>query len=220
MQQLVKKEEASAGEGRRERRRREMRTRIYEAARELFQEQGFDATTVEQIARRADIAPATFFNHYHSKGGVMALMTSEIADHVGFLVEQHLDGDGSIRQRLVGLADDAARQIGETHQVARDVMLELVRTEGRPENTSPYLARVHGPLRAMLEEGQSAGEVRKDDDAAFLAEMVLGALNTALTNWLADPEYPVAERLPRAAHFICDAIGIADTHEHKGSNEK
>jgi AcrR family transcriptional regulator len=211
MEQTTEKTEPLDREGRRERKRRQMRTRIYDVARELFQEQGFDATTIEQIAERADISPATFFNHYQSKGGVMALMTSEIADHVGHLVEQHLDGPGSIRARLAGLAEDAARQIGETHQVARDVMLELVRTEGRPENTSPYLTRVHDPLRGMLEEGQRSGEVRSDEDAAFLAEMVLGALNTALTNWLADPNYPVAERLPRAAHFICDAIGAHES---------
>ena len=196
-----------------------MRTRIYNVARELFQEQGFEATTVEQIAQRADIAPATFFNHYQSKGGVMALMTSEIADHVGHLVERHLAGPGSIRVRLAGLAEDAAHQIGETHQVARDVMLELVRTEGRPENTSPYLARVHDPLREMLEEGQRSGEIRSDEDAVFLSEMVLGALNTALTNWLADPNYPVAERLPRAAQFICDAIGAHDSTTETGEKK-
>lgn len=197
-----------------------MRSRIYDAASELFQEQGFDATTVEQIADRADIAPATFFNHFQSKGGVMALLTSEIADHIGLLVERHLAGSGSIRHRLAGLAKDAARQIGETHQVARDVMLELVRTEGRPENTSPYLARVHDPLRTMLEEGQRAGEIRTDEDATFLAEMVLGALNTAVTNWMADPNYPVAERLPRAADFICDAISARDTDTATGATEK
>lgn len=218
MQQGTEITPEMGAEGRRARRRREMRTRIYDAARELFQEQGFEGTTVEQIAQRADIAPATFFNHYQSKGGVMALMTSEIADHVGELVERHLSGSGSIRKRLVGLAEDAARQIGETHQVARDVMLELVRTEGRPDNTAPYLARVHDPVRVMLEEGQRSGEIRTDEDATFLAEMVLGALNTALTNWLADPNYPVAERLPRAAHFICGAIGAADT-ETRGANE-
>ena len=207
-------------EGRRERRRRAMRTNISEAARELFQEQGFEATTVEQIAQRADIAPATFFNHYQSKSGVMAVLTSEIADHVGLLVEQHLAGDGSIRKRLAGLAQDAALQIGANHKIARDVMLELVRTEGRPEDTAPYLARVHDPLRAMLEEGQRNLEIRSDEDATFLAEMVLGALNTALTNWLADPNYPVAERLPRAAHFVCDAIGARESKDDTGVRTK
>jgi AcrR family transcriptional regulator len=194
-------------EGRRARRRRELRARVYDAARDLFGEQGFDSTTVEQIAERADIAPATFFNHFQTKSGVLALMTDDVITYVGLLVGQHLEREGSIRERLVGLATDAAAQIREAHLVARDVVLELVRTEGRPENTAPYLARVHEPLRRMLESGQAAGRIRTDEDAVFLAEMVLGTLNAALTNWLADPEYPIAERLPRAAAFACDAIG-------------
>lgn len=198
---------AGQSEGRRERRRRELRARVYDAARDLFGERGFESTTVEQIAERADIAPATFFNHFQTKAGVLALMTNEVIEHTGALVEEHLGRPGSIRKRLLGLAVDAAQQIREAHLVARDVVLELVRTEGRPENTAPYLSRVHEPLRALIEEGQARGEIRADEDAEFLAEMVLGALNAALTNWLADPNYPIAERLPRAAAFTCDAIG-------------
>jgi AcrR family transcriptional regulator len=194
-------------EGRRERRRRELRLRIFEVSRELFLEQGFEATTVEQIAERSDIVPATFFNHFRSKAGVLALMTSEVADALSLTVEQHLGRPGTIRQRVIGLAEDAASQIQATQMIARDVMLTLVRSEGRPENSSPYLQRVYQPLCEVLEEGQAQGEISSTEDPMFLAEMVLGGLNIALTNWLADPNYPIAERLPRAAAFLCDAMG-------------
>jgi AcrR family transcriptional regulator len=200
---------AAPTEGRRERRRRELSVRIYEVARELFHEHGFDATTVEQIAERADIAPATFFNHFHSKSGVLALMTSEVVDYLNETVARHLDGAGTFRQRLAGLAEDAATQIQDTQRVARDVLLELVRTQGRPDNTTPYLARVHEPLEAAVAEAQGRGEISSEEDATFLAEMIIGSLNAALTNWLADPNYPISQRLPRAAAFVCDAIGAS-----------
>ena len=54
--------------------------------------------------------------------------------------------------------------------------------------------------------GQARGEIRTDEDARFLAEMVVGALNAAVTHWLSDPDYPIAERLPRAAQFVWEAI--------------
>ncbi len=192
--------------GRRERRRRELRQRIYEVARELFRKQGFEATTVEQIAEAADIAPATFFNHFQSKGAVLATMTGEVLEYVGELVERHLAGEGSIGEQLVGLAEDAARQIADNHGLARDVVLEFVRTESRPEDTAPYLARLQGPVADTLRRGQERGDVRQDEDPGFLAEMVLGALNAPVAHWLADPEYPIAERLPRAAAFVWGAI--------------
>jgi AcrR family transcriptional regulator len=196
----------SEPEGRRARRRRELRERVYEVSRELFQKHGFEATTVEQIAEAADIVPATFFNHFQSKRGVLALMTSEVLTYVGSLVEAHLRADLPIGGQLVGLARDAGGQIAENHHIARDVVLELIRMEARPEDTSPYLASVHEPVTAALEAGQRRGEVRTDLDAQFLSEMVVGALNATVTHWLADPNYPIAERLPRAAAFVWEAV--------------
>ena len=61
--------------GRRERRKLEVRARIFAVARELFAKQGFEATTVDEIARAADVVPATFFNHFQSKQALLGLMT-------------------------------------------------------------------------------------------------------------------------------------------------
>jgi len=52
-----------AAEGRRERKKREVRERIADAARSSFWSTA-RATTVEQIARSADVAQATFFNYF------------------------------------------------------------------------------------------------------------------------------------------------------------
>ena len=57
--------------GRRERRRLEVRARVLEAAWDLFERQGYDATTVAQISDRADIAYGTFFNHFSEKHEVL-----------------------------------------------------------------------------------------------------------------------------------------------------
>jgi AcrR family transcriptional regulator len=57
----------NADEGRRERKKRARRSRIYETARHLFLEHGVAATTVEQIAEAADVAQTTFFNHFRAR---------------------------------------------------------------------------------------------------------------------------------------------------------
>ena len=94
----------AAGEGRRDRRKRENHARIYDAARRLFLVQGVDSTTVEQIAATADIAPATFFNHFPSKRAVLNEMTSEVFAFLGFAIEQQLKATGATRERLARLA--------------------------------------------------------------------------------------------------------------------
>src|SRR5262245_4517636 len=156
-------------EGRRERKKRELRERIYQKAQELFLSQGFEATTVEQMAAAADIAPATFFNHFQSKNALLGEMTSEVFAHLQELIEQYLLRPGSAQDRILSFAERAARDAYAARGVARDVVLELMRTRARPGETPPYLERIFVPIAKTLREGQQNHEVRTDLDAAFLA---------------------------------------------------
>ncbi|MCC6848987.1 MAG: TetR/AcrR family transcriptional regulator [Deltaproteobacteria bacterium] len=193
-------------EGRRERKKRELRSRIYRQAQGLFLTQGFEATTVEQIAAAADIAPATFFNHFQSKHALLGEMTTEVFDHLQELIAQYLLRPGSAQDRLASFAERAARDASAARGVARDLVFELMRTRGRPGETPPYLERIFAPIAKTLRAGQRNGEVRTDLDADFLAEMVLGALNAPFLNWMNDPDYPLEQRLRQAAVFIGEAI--------------
>lgn len=55
----------------REEQARETRRRISDAARELFEQSGFAATTITEIARRAGVSPATVYANYDSKAGIV-----------------------------------------------------------------------------------------------------------------------------------------------------
>lgn len=192
--------------GRLEKRKRERRLRIYDVAVDLFRSQGYERTTVSQIADAADIVPATFFNHFPSKNAVLGLMTREILGVIERMLEGQIEAVQSTRERLIGFTERGAEQIAETRGLARDVLLELVRSESEPGKQPPYVGRVHELFAAMLREGQERGDVRRDQDAAFLAEMVVGILNAAVTNWLADPDYPIERRLRQAAQFAWESI--------------
>ena len=65
-----------------ERKQRQARQRIIEAARELFLERGFDGVSVGDIAERAEVGRTTFFRHFGDKQEVVFAKEQELLETI------------------------------------------------------------------------------------------------------------------------------------------
>jgi AcrR family transcriptional regulator len=129
----------SAGPGLRERKNARTRDAIERAAAELALEQGYDHTTVDQIAERADVAPRTIYVRYPTKE---AIFFSESADRASF------------REWVDGTEDDLVERLGrfiQSRVAASQENAELRRLKMRAVWTDPYLRRT---LRGKLEDAE------------------------------------------------------------------
>jgi AcrR family transcriptional regulator len=127
------------GPGLRERKNARTRDAIERAAAELALEQGFDHTTVDQIAERADVAPRTIYVRYPTKE---AIFFSESADRASF--QEWIDGTD----------DDLVDRLGrfvQSRVAASQENAELRRLKMRAVWTDPYLRRT---LRGKLEDAE------------------------------------------------------------------
>jgi AcrR family transcriptional regulator len=165
--------------GLRERKKEQTRRSIAEKARALFQERGFDAVSVAEVARAADVSEGTVFNYFPTKEelfyGGMEAFEARLVD----AVRTRPPGQSvleSFRRFVLGdiarlasddVADmiaDAARIVGSSRGLQayeREIVAEyteklaaLIRdeTRARPESVEPLAvaAALMGAQRALV----------------------------------------------------------------------
>jgi AcrR family transcriptional regulator len=84
-----------AGDGLRERKKRERRRALHQAAVDLCLEHGYAHVTVEDICQRCDVAPRTFFNYFASKEGAVIGGSDVFGDEVAPAVAEFERGSPS-----------------------------------------------------------------------------------------------------------------------------
>lgn len=170
---------------RRERARQAKRRRIARAAAELFHERGFESTTAEQIAERADVAKGTLFLYAKSKARLLLLAyEAEIGDAVAEALGA-IQPEAPMLETLTALFGRFFQLYERDMGLARRFVQELVLTapdaDGQVISTTAQFA---GRLAALIRGWQADGRVAADVDALLAAQTTFALYYAALLGWL------------------------------------
>jgi len=80
--------------------KRATRDRILKAARKLFVQRGFEASTTRDLASTARIAKGTLFNYFESKEALAVTLVAEELENAREDLRARLRGDEELAQRL------------------------------------------------------------------------------------------------------------------------
>lgn len=190
--------------------RKKKRDALVEAAYALFEAQGFEATTVDQIAARAEVSRRTFFRYFSCKEEVVfpnmaeriaafraaleaapgtpaervraacLAMAAEFADHREELLRQHR----LMHDNPALLAFDL-KQDAEWERAITDVLRDGRRAEAARRRAQVWAGAIMGAVRATLRAWFAGG-----------AKADLVAIGTEALDHL---EMGMAEAMPRAA---------------------
>ena len=87
------------------------RSRILDSAKKLFQKEGFEAVTIESLAKAADVSASTIYSLFQSKRGVLrALMDEALPDTQREALVKEVYKEKSAQKRLA-IAAKISRQI-------------------------------------------------------------------------------------------------------------
>ncbi len=147
---------------RRERKKDETRTRIFEAAVRLFREKGFEATTVDEITERADVAKGTFFNYFPRKEAVLGYLSEVQLAEAEEYAEAILAANKPARHKLIELLQRIASVYEENPELSQYVVRESMKRAYTPSDAVHM--HWHELLARMVRQGQETGELRRDAD--------------------------------------------------------
>lgn len=191
---------------RRERRKLEVRERILEAARELFEAQGFAATRVAEICERADVAHKTFFNHFPGKQDLVRQIAELAIGELLVDIEAARKQGRSTAERLELFFRGVAERSLEAQPMFREVVTELVHVVHASDRRSEDARKLHDAFAAIVRDGLAAGDVTTRHDAETLTEMILGAYYVLIFNYANLEDFPLKEQATAVARFLADAL--------------
>jgi hypothetical protein len=104
---------------------------------------------------------------------------------------------------------EAAQRLAGARESLGALLVALVRASAAGEAIADPLDALRRAWSRLLFEGHRRGEVRGDAEAAFLAELVIGAFAAALLHWLRNPRYSVEQRMAQLAAFVAGGLGTS-----------
>lgn len=157
---------------RRERKKLHSRKAIVESAIKIFEEKGYQETSVADIMNDADLGIGTFYNYFESKEEILKSLLSEIIVEINLHFETLLRQDMMVKDMLREMFFLTARILDEKRFV-----LPLFLSAAHKGTIPKEQMKAKGGLTfkhifdQIVRAGQDSGEFRSDIPAEVITEM-------------------------------------------------
>ena len=153
------------------------RFRLQEAALGLYDERGYDQTTVEEIAERAGLTKRTFFRHFADKREVLFGANEDLQEMLAARVRSAPESARPLEAVRVGLDALAAVFDEEGEPAARRIRIVRASPELWERQLVKFASMADAVARALRARGVA------DPAAILAAESGITALRIASDRW-------------------------------------
>jgi TetR/AcrR family transcriptional regulator, fatty acid metabolism regulator protein len=181
---------------------------IIEAAVDVIAENGYHASQVSKIAKKAGVADGTIYLYFKNKEDILI---SVFEEKMGQFIEQIAVATSlkeNASEKLLTLIEMHFGQLAANHHLAIVTQLEL-----RQSNLTlrqeinrilkPYLVVIDG----IIKEGMEENLFRSDINVPLIRQMIFGTLDETVTNWVMNEEkYDLVTLAPAVHQLITKGI--------------
>ena len=210
-----------ASADRRERERDELRSRIVDAARDLFAAEGYEAVSMRRIAEAIEYSPTAIYGHFQNKADLFREVCGrDFAALAGAFTEEARSPDPVERLRATGRAYVRFAVDHPNHYRLMFMTPNLHRPDGTPEPLTAEEAAVRGNpdadsyafLRDTAAEAVAAGRFRPGlgGDAELIAQTLWAGVHGVASLQIAKADDPWIDMAPLAARTAAMIDGLLD----------
>jgi len=169
------------------------RETILAVAVELFNEHGYEATSIDALSRRLNLTKSALYHHYSGKEELLKIAIERALDGLEGVFAEEGARVGSARDRLEYVMHSAVQRL------VRDMpfVTLLLRLRGNTELERRALQRrkaLDNHLAELVQAAKDEGSLREDIDARTTARILFGILNS-LVEWYRPSGILSAEQL-------------------------
>ncbi|SEQ83299.1 TetR/AcrR family transcriptional regulator [Piscibacillus halophilus] len=177
--------------------------KIIDAAVEVIAENGYHASQVSKIAKRAGVADGTIYLYFKNKEDILVSVFQEKMGQFIERIEEVIVEHHSADEKLYRLIDMHFRQLSENPSLAIVTQLELRQSKKElrmkiNDVLKGYLAVVD----RILEEGMNEGTFHAHLNVKLVRQVIFGTLDEVVTNWVMKEQRYDLVGQAKEVHFI------------------
>jgi AcrR family transcriptional regulator len=168
----------------------------------MFNERGYEATSMEDLSRATGLNKSSFYHHFSGKEQLLSLGVNRALDALAGVMAEPAAQSGRPVQRL----EYVIRRTTEVLLAELPFVTLLLRVRGNTRVEREAVRRrreLDAQLAALVREAAEAGEIRSDVDPRLAARLLFGMVNS-ISEW-----YRPGVRPSSRADIVTAAVQLA-----------
>ncbi len=154
---------------------------VLAAAIELFNRQGYDGTSIGDIAEALGVTKSAIYHHVASKEQLLSEALDEALDELEATVRAASNGDGSAYDRLRTVVRRSVEVLVE-HQPAVTLLLRVHGNSDTERRAQARRRAIDSTLASLVSRAAEEGALRDDLDPELVSRLLFGMVNS-LVEW-------------------------------------